>query len=43
MYFSDCIRCGFRYKWSCLVKEGCLALEIINIPERPSVKPNNDI
>ena len=30
MYFSDCIRCGLRYKWSCVIKEGCLALEILN-------------
>jgi len=34
MYFSDCIRCGFRYKWSSLVKEGCMALETIKVSER---------
>ena len=43
MYFSDCIKCGLRYKWSYMVKEGCLALEIINILERLDMKLNNDI
>jgi hypothetical protein len=42
MYFSDSKRCWLRYKGSCMVKEGRLALEIHKIQEPPDVKLNND-